>query len=226
MMKKKIPIALIFMILFILAGRGQLFPKSQSIIRFFSPRSLYIYLMGSYNYFTPPMDYNLTMGSASSDAFAPVVGIGYRVVNFWDRLFISLEGDFSMARYNFGDAARNRDISLLTFMFNLEGTVYPKFPLLVYCGVGVGFHRLADLGYENIWGDYIRYGDDHLTVLALDLGIKIPISHHLLIRTEFQWNGEVYGNFAYGDEYWNDEWNNTQWDFLSSSVSVGLEFHF
>jgi hypothetical protein len=225
-MKKKIQIALIFMFLLTLAGGGLLYPKSKSNIRFFSPRSLYIYVMGSYHYFVPPGDYYLALGSEGSDAFAPVVGIGYQVVNFWDRLFISLEGDFSTVRYNFADVARNQDISLLTFMLNIEGTVSTGFPLVVYGGVGVGIHRLANLGHESYPGGYTWFADDRLTVLALDVGIKIPISRPLLIRTEFQWNGEVYGNFNYYDGYWYDEGNDTRWDFLSSSFSVGLEFHF
>jgi hypothetical protein len=73
-------------------------------------------------------------------------------------------------------------------------------------------------------GDFIPAADDTITVMALDIGIKIPISRRFFIRTEFQWNGEVYGDYSYYDEY--DEWGDTQWDFLSSSLSVGLEFHF
>jgi opacity protein-like surface antigen len=225
-MKKKVQRVLIFLVLLALVHGMFLYPKSKSKIRFFSPRSFYIYVMGSYHYFAPPIDFYLALGSESTDAFAPVLGIGYRIVNFWDRLFISLEADFSTARYDFGDFSRNQNISLLTFMLNIEGTLSSRVPVILFGGAGVGVHWMTDLGYSAIPGDYIWYGDDHLTVLALDLGIKIPLSRHLLIRAEYQWNGEVYGSFDYYDEYWYDEWDDTRWDFLSSSLSVGLEYHF
>jgi hypothetical protein len=181
--------------------------------------------MGSYNYFSPLEEHFLELGPDSSDAFAPVLGIGYRVVNIKDRLFVSLEGDYSPATYNFEDFARDQKINTLTFMLNVEGRIaFKKFPIVIFGGVGVGIHQLPDLGYEDLPGDYISFGDDTITVMALDLGIKIPISRSFFIRTEFQWNGEVYGDYNYYDEY--DEWGDTQWDFLSSSFSVGLEIHF
>ncbi|MFC2146371.1 hypothetical protein ACFLRT_03315 [Acidobacteriota bacterium] len=226
-MKKIVKFLLIFMLTLMIGVNGFLSPESKpkSKIRFFSPGSFYVYVMGSYNHFSPLEEHFLELGSDSSDAFAPVLGIGYRVVNIRDRLFVSLEGDFSPARYNFEDFAREQKINTLTFMLNIERRVASKkFPVVIFCGIGVGIHQLPDLGYEDLLGDYISFGDDTIIVLALDIGIKIPISRSFFIRTEFQWNGEVYGDYNYYDE--SDEWGDTQWDFLSSSLSVGLEIHF
>jgi hypothetical protein len=228
-MKKmlQIKLMLIFMLTLMIGGDDFLFSKSKpkSKVRFFSPGSFYIYVMGSYNHFSPLEEHFLELGPDSSDAFAPVLGIGYRVVNIKDRLFVSLEGDYSPASYNFEDFAREQKINTFTFMLNVEGRVASKkFPVVIFAGIGVGIHQLPDLGYEDLLGDYIPAADDTITVLALDIGIKIPVSRSFFIRAEFQWNGEVYGDYAYYDEY--DEWGDTQWDFLSSSLSVGLEFHF
>jgi len=228
-MKKRLHVGLmlIFMLMLMMGSEDFLFPGSQprSRIRFFSPGSFYIYAMGSYNYFSPLEEHFLELGPDSADTFAPVLGIGYRVVNINNRLFVSLEGDYSPAVYNFEDFARNQKINTFTFMLNIEGsTASKKFPVIIFCGMGVGIHQLPDLGYVDLLGDYITTGDDTITVMALDIGFKIPISRRFFIRTEFQWNGEVYGDYYYYDEY--DEWGDTQWDFLSSSLSVGLEFHF
>ncbi len=227
-MKKRLQLGLmlIFMLLLMIGGEGFLFPESQprSKIRFFSPGSFYIYVMGSYNHFSPLEEHFLELGSDSADAFAPVFGIGYWLVNIRNRFFVSLEGDFSPASYNFEDFARDQKINTLTFMLNMEvKTASKKFPVVIFGGIGVGVHQLFDLGFVDHLGEYISIGDDTKAVLAMDLGIKIPISRKFLIRAEYQWNGEVYGDYDYYDEY--DEWDDTQWDFLSSSFSVGIEIH-
>jgi hypothetical protein len=228
-MKKRLQIGLmlIFMLLLMNGSEGFLFPGSQprSKIRFFSPGSFYIYVMGSYNHFSPSEEHFLELGSDSADAFAPVFGLGYWLVNINNRFFISLEGDFSPASYNFGDSARDQKINTLTFMLNMEvKTASKKFPVVIFGGMGVGVHQLFDLGYVDLLGEYVPIGDDTITVMALDLGIKIPISRRFFIRAEYQWNGEVYADYNYDGEY--DEWDDTQWDFLSSSFSLGLEIHF
>ncbi|MGD2087560.1 MAG: hypothetical protein PVH61_15345 [Candidatus Aminicenantes bacterium] len=228
-MKKMLQIKLmmIFMLTLMIGVNGLLFPESKpkSKIRFFSPGSFYIYVMGSYNHFSPLWEHFLELGPDSSDAFAPVLGIGYRVVNIRDRLFFCLEGDYSPATYNFGEFAREQKINTLTFMLNVERRVASKkFPVVIFAGVGVVIHQLPDLGYVDLVGDFIPADDDTIIAFAWDIGIKIPISRSFFIRSEYQWNGDVYGDYVYYDEY--DELDDTRWDFLSSSLSVGLEFHF
>ncbi len=223
-MKKLFQPALI--IILILTGEGWLFSKGKSRVTFFAPGSFYVYVMGSYNHFVPPEDYYYSLEYESADAFAPVVGLGYRVLDIRDRFFISLEGDYRTAKYDFGNFARGQKIDLLTLMANMEASFTSRFPMIVFLGMGVGIHRLPDLRYENSQGELIPQ-DDSITVMALDLGVKIPISRSLFIRTEFRWNGEVYGSYDYHyDDEWDSEYDNTEWDFLSSSFSVGLEFHF
>jgi hypothetical protein len=228
-MKKRLQVGLmlIFMLTLMIGNNDFLFSESKpkSKIRFFSSGSFYIYVMGSYNHFSPLEEHFLELGPDSSDAFAPVLGIGYRVVNIKDRLFVSLEGDYSPATYNFEDFSREQKINTLTFMLNVERRgASKKFPVVIFAGVGVVIHQLPDLGYVDLVGDFIPADDDTVIAFACDIGIKIPISRSFFIRTEFQWNGDVSGDYEYYDEY--DEWGDTQWDFLSSSFSVGLEFHF
>ena len=228
-MKKtlQIRLMLMFMLMLMIGVNGFLFPESKpkSKVRFFSPGSFYVYVMGSYNRFSPLDEHYLELGPDSSDAFAPVLGIGYRVVNIRDRLFFCLEGDYSPATYNFGEFGREQKINTLTFMVNGERkSASKKFPVVIFAGVGVVIHQLPDLGYVDLVGDFIPADDDTIVAFTLDIGIKIPISRSFFIRTEYQWNGDVSGDYEYYDEY--DEWGDTQWDFLSSSLSVGLEIHF
>jgi hypothetical protein len=203
-----------------------LFSKSKSTVKFFAPGGFYVYAMGSYNRFAPSQDHYITLGSGSSHAYAPLLGIGYRVVNINDRLFICLEGEYSPITYDFEDFARHQEISVFSLLLNFEGRIFSKFPLLVFGGIGVGFHGLSDLGYENDQGDYILVGNDTVSILVLDMGIKVPISRFLFIRSEFQWNTELYTNREYYNDYWVHPWD-IKWDFLhSSALSMGLEIHF
>jgi opacity protein-like surface antigen len=221
-MKKLSQLALI-MILIITNGCW-LFSKAKSRVEYFAPGSLYFYLMGSYNHFSPPQQYSYELGYDHSDAFAPVLGLGYRVIQMGKSLFISIEGDYTPASYNFDEYVWDQKISVFTLMVNMEGTISKKFPVILYGGLGMAIHHFADLGYEDYWGDWISTGDDNKTVLALDIGLKFPISRNLYIRTEMQWNGNVDSGTVYDDEGVEDDW--TEWDFLSSSFSVGLELHF
>jgi hypothetical protein len=228
-MKKmlQIKLMLIFMLTLMIGGDGFLFPESKkkSKVRFFSPGSFYIYVMGSYNHFSPLDEYYLELGPDSSDAFAPILGVGYRVVNIRDRFFFSLEGDYSPATYNFGEFTRDQKINTLTIMINGERrSASKKFPTVIFAGVGLVIHQLPDLGYVDLLGDFIPTDDDTIFSFAWDIGIKIPISRSFFIRAEYQWNGDVSGDYEYYDEY--DELGDTQWDFVSSSLSVGLEVHF
>jgi hypothetical protein len=200
-------------------GESMLFSKSKSksTVKFFAPGGLYVYVLGSYNRFAPSQDHRTALGSESSHAYAPLLGVGYRVVNINDRVFVSLEGEYSWAAYNFAGLTREQKISTVSFMLNVKWRISSKFPLVVFGGFGVGSHGLSDLGYENDQGDYILVGDDTVTILVLDVGIKVPISRFLLIRSEFQWNSE---------RYYSIELLNTYRVLKSSALSVGLELHF
>jgi hypothetical protein len=194
-----------------------LFSKSKSTVEFFAPGGFYAYVMGSYNRFAPSQDNYMALGSDSSHAYAPILGIGYRVVNINDRVFLGLEGEYSWTAYNFAGSTREQKISTVSFMLNAEGRISSKFPLVVFGGFGIGVHEFLDLGYENDQGDFIPIEDDTMTILVLDVGIKVPVSRFLLIRSEFQWNSERYNSIEYRNTYSISK---------SSALSVGLELHF
>ncbi len=224
-MKKLLLYILIFS-LTLTFGVSMLFSKSKSTVKFFAPGGFYVYVMGSYNRFAPPDEYYNALGFESSHAYAPLLGIGYRVVNINDRVFISVEGEYSPIKYDFEDFARNQEISVFSLMLNFEGRIFSKFPLVVFGGLGFGSHGLSDLGYENDQGEYILVGDDSVAILVLDVGIKVPISRFLLIRTEFQWNSESYGPYEFYTPQ-IDPLGYRQSDLLhSSALSMGLEIHF
>jgi len=112
-MKKIVQFLLIFMLTLIIGwmvscGRDPIQVKGQV----FLTREFYIYVMGSYNYFSPLEEHYLELGPIVR---MPLPGCrpGYRVVNIRDRLFISLEGDYSPAVYDFADFARDQKISTL-----------------------------------------------------------------------------------------------------------------
>jgi hypothetical protein len=225
-MKKMIQFLFILMVTAALTSGPPLFSQrgstSKSNVTFFSSRSLYFYVMGSYNHFPPPGDFYLEPGGESSDAFAPVIGIGYRLLDVLDRFFLNVEVDYSPVEFDFDGFNRGQKTGVLIFMLDSEGKILSRPHLSVFVGMGVGFCRLSDPGYYNYTGDYISGGDEGITTLAIGMGIKVRISRHFTFRSEFRWNGEV--SVSYDDYY--DEWDNTDWTFLYSSFSLGLEFHF
>jgi hypothetical protein len=215
-----------FMLLLTVTTAGS-FLYSTPGIAFFSPGSFYFYVLGSYNYFQPPGDYYLEMGDGSADSFAPVFGFGYRLVNIRDRMFLDLEIDYSNPRYTFKQVGQTREANVYTIMMDFESRFTRRSNLTIFGGLGFSLNKLSDLQYAHGGGGkFVSVEDEHITALVMRIGIKIPLSRKINFRTEFRWSGQVYESYSYEWDYWSDdEWDNTDWDFLSSSISAGLELH-
>lgn len=201
--------------------------KRKSDVRFFQPGSFYIYVMGSYTHLSPPVDLFLPLGDEAANAFGPTIGVGFRIVNFGNKVFINLEGDYTLTSFDFAPYAEDQKVHMITLGFNVEGRLSPRFHL--FGGMGVTFHRFSDLGYYGPTDIFFDMGGDTITTLELALGIKIPISRNLSFRTEFRINSEVYGDFDYYDDYYYDEYYDDEfsdWEFVSSSFMIGLELRF
>ncbi|MCK4766485.1 MAG: hypothetical protein KAW12_30095 [Candidatus Aminicenantes bacterium] len=227
-MKKKQLLLIFLVILFLSATAGSfLFAEPEQEqgqklgITYFSAKSLYFYLLGSFNNFDPPYD-NWELGSESSNAFAPVYGVGYRLVNFGNRFFINFEADYAPERYDFRDFVDEQKITTLTFMVDIEWHLR-RSPLVFTFGMGAGLFRLHDLGYYDLLDEYVYLGSETITAVTMRFGMKIPISRDILLRGEIRWSGESYGG-SY-DYYWDEYYGDGEWDYLSSALCFGLEFH-
>ena len=223
-MKKTILGVLIAMIVIsgtLSAGRG----RGNSDVRFFEPGSVYIYLMGSYTHLSPPADHYYSLGADSANAFGPTIGVGFRLVNFGNRIFINVEGDYTFSTFDFAPYNDEQKVHSFTIGANVEGRLSRRFHL--FGGIGVTFINFKDLGYLS-WDDYYYdIGNDTITTLEIAFGIKVPVTRNLSFRTEFRINSEVYGEFDVFDDYYYDYYDDySDWEFVSSSFMIGLELRF
>lgn len=214
-------------LILVMAAGPFLAAKSESKkMTYFSSKSLYVYGMGSLYRFKPPEENYLELGYSGANTFAPTVGVGFRLLNAGNRFFLNIEGDFTPGKFDF-DYLLEQEVNTMAIMLNAELRLNRKAPVSVFAGIGVGFHHVSELGYEDWWGDWIDTGDNNVVTMAMSLGVKVAISRNFTFRSEFRWYGEVYGNDEYTYDWWNDEWDEgSEFDYVASTFSVGFEFHF
>ncbi len=199
--------------------------NKDAYVTYFSSRSLYFYVMGSYHVFDPPGENFYELGPDSAGTFAPIFGAGYRLVNIGERFFLNLEVDYAPGIYDFGAYARDQEIRAWTILLDAEWNFKRRSPFFVTFGIGIGIFDMRNLGYTDDYGEYIPTGNDTEAGVTVKFGLKLPISNNFTLRTEFRWNGKSYGDYCYWDD-WYDYCGDTETDFLSSAICLGLEFHF
>lgn len=199
-MTKRIMV-LILLLMLVVPVLGQRAPKKS--VTFFAPGSFYIYLQGSMAWVNP----DHFIYDSKEGTFAPVFGVGFRAVDFnW--MYLNLEFDFSQARYGSGyDEARVRFYNFkLGTEFWLSGNRNPGFLM----AVGVGSITYPDLSYNSY------NGNNEITFL-LEVGMKVKLSRHLSIRSDFRFFTEP---DSVSDYYYEDNSH-----LIATALSVGLQFN-
>lgn len=200
-MTKRIMV-LILLLMLVLPVLGQKAPKKS--VTFFAPGSFYIYLQGSMAWVNP--DHYIY--DSKEGAFAPVFGVGFRAVDFnW--MYLNLEFDFSQASYGSGyDDARVR---FYNFKLGSEFWLSGNRNLGILAGIGVGSITYPDQSYNS-------YDGNSEITLLLELGLKVKLSRHLSIRSDFRFFTEPE---SAGDYYYEDDSR-----LIASALSIGLQFNF
>jgi hypothetical protein len=193
--------------------------RKRSNVRYFSKNSLFIYGLGATHNFDPPGDYYFELGLDQANTFAPVVGIGFRMLNWGNRFFLNLAFDFVPAEFDFFDAP-DQKVNFYTIMLDVEFNLFRSTPMGFYLGMGVGFVTL-----RNLWvvyqGDMVRQSNETITTMAMEFGLKYPISRKMFLRGAVRLHGELVPSYDYWDEYDN----NSDFDRLSTSLMFGIELH-
>ncbi|MDQ1354456.1 MAG: hypothetical protein QG657_4765, partial [Acidobacteriota bacterium] len=99
-------------------------------VSYFSPGSFYIYTMASWMFEVPSLD---TYGN-KGDSAAPMVGLGYTLVNFGNRTLINMEFDVAQAKFD-SYLAGNKKTWFYTLALNCEYRFF-RLPMSVYAGFG------------------------------------------------------------------------------------------
>jgi hypothetical protein len=201
--------------------------RKSSGLSFFSPGSFFVYVLGTHCNFDPPAKYYLDLGGRSVNSFVPMIGLGYRILNSRDNFYLNLSFDYMPAKFDFPHSF-NQKANIYTLLLDAEGVFFRDFPISIYFGLGVSIINLDDLGYFDAWDKWVLVGDDSVTAMAIELGMKYTISKNFLIRASLRFIGEIdITNHEYWDEYWDDYFydNNGILNRLNTSLGVGIEFH-
>jgi opacity protein-like surface antigen len=161
------------------------------------------------------------------DAAAPLLGMGYTIVNFGNRTLFNLEVDAATAEFDF-DLFRQTRIWFYTLTFNVEYRFFLELPVTVYVGFGGAMlhYTYKNAEQNDFTGDWSAF-DENEYVFAANAGIKGRLVKNLMLRAELRhyWKG-------FGDGfYWDDDW---EWEYyydddiwpFGTTISIGLEFHF
>jgi len=198
--------------------------RQDSDMRYFSKNSFYIYALGSTNSFDPPDYLWEELGVGTGTGFAPVLGVGFRFLNMGDVFFLNGEFDFSPQSYNL-DYVADQKVNYYTLMLNAEGMFFGARGLSLYFGIGVSIAQIRDM---YLWDPYASSdtANESITAMALELGVKYPITRSLFIRSGLRWIGEVYPGNSWYDEYGYEYDAESDYDRLNTSFTFGVEFHF
>ena len=200
---------ILIMILVLAASlQGQTTPKKG--VTFFAPGSVYIYLQGSMAWVNP--DHYIY--DSKESALAPVFGLGFRAINFYDRIFLTLEFDYSQATFDSG----NYDTRVRFYNFKLgsEFRFGIKRDLAFTVALGVGSITYPDQGY-------LSYDGDNEITLLVELGARLRFSKHLSIRTDLRLFAEPESiDDCYDEYYYCDDDSR----LIATSLSIGLQFDF
>lgn len=189
-------------------------------VTYFSPRSFYIYSMASWITDVPSNYYGF-----EDDAAAPVLGMGYTIVNFGNRTLFNLEFDAATAEFDF-DLFRPTRIWFYTLTFNVEYRSFLQLPLSVYAGFGGAmFHYSYKIAEQNSFIEDWSAFEKNEYVFAANAGVKVRLLKNVMLRAELRhyWKG-------FGESfYWDDEWEYYYDDDVcpfGTAIAIGVEFHF
>lgn len=195
--------------------------KKRSNVSYFSKGTVFVYALGTTNSMKAPVDMYYELGPGSANGLAPMVGAGFRLISFGKIMFLNLTVDGSTGTFDFIDSPEQK-VNSFTVMLDLEGFLFRPTPLSLHFGVGVSFVRFEDLGYWDDWEEtWVSYGDETVTAMAIDLGMKLAVSKHLFLRTLLRFTGELLPSYDY--DYWDDE---SDFVRFNTTFGFGVEYHF
>lgn len=195
--------------------------KKRSNVSYFQKGSLFVYALGTTNSIKAPVDMYYELGPGSASGFAPMVGAGLRVISFGKIMFLNLTFDAVTGKFDFVDSPEQK-VNMFTVMLDLEAFLFKPTPLSVNFGVGVTFARFEDMGYWDIWDEWVPFGDETVTAMAIELGSKLAVSKNIYLRAILRFTGELLPDYSY--DYWDDD----ESDFVrfNTAFGFGVEFHF
>ncbi|MDQ1350877.1 MAG: hypothetical protein QG657_1179 [Acidobacteriota bacterium] len=174
-------------------------------VTYFSPGSFYIYTMASWMVDIPSLDINGHEG----DAAAPMVGLGYTLVNFGNRTLINMEFDVAQTKFDSFLTGSKRNW-FYTLALNCEYRFF-RMPMSAYAGLG---------------GAMIHYAPTHdELVFAANAGLKFNLGKKVKLRAEIRHFWQGWGDTYYWDDDWFIDFEGDAQDF-GSAIAMGLEFHF
>jgi hypothetical protein len=206
-MKRITILILVFALAALLPGQTE--PKRR--VTFFAPGSVYVYLQGAMTWVNP--DHNLH--NSKEIAFAPVLGVGFRAVNFYDRIFLTLEFDCSQAAFDSGN--HDRKVRFYNFKLGSEFRIGRKRDLAFTTAFGVG-----SITYPGL-GPISTFGDSELTFLV-ELGARVRFSRHMSLRTDLRLFAEPESitDDCFDEYYYCGDDSR----LVAASVSMGFQFDF
>lgn len=201
--KKMTPVLLLAILLIPFQAMAK---KKPGNVTYFSPGSFYIYTMASWIVAIPSLD----IYGHEGDTAAPMVGLGYTVVNFGNKILINMELDAAPGKFD-TFLAGNEKIWFYNLGLNMEYNSFCRLPMSAYVGLGGSL-----LHYSSAHDEY---------VFAANAGVKFVLSKNIRLRAEIRHYWQGWGDIYYWDDNWYIDYEGDAQDF-GTAIAMGLEFHF
>lgn len=188
-----------------------------SKVTYFSPRSLYVYAMGSCFFDLPFVDF---CDTGDFTDFNPMVGVGFTIVNFNHVFLLNLEFDYVRNQSPSCDPVGMNRLDYYSFWLNMEYRFGHLSPFALYVGTGVAvIDDTAPYSYSDSFSSFVS-----------GLGMKLAVSRHLMLRFDIRhyFDSDDGLDYLYFDD-WGDViigLDSYYRESYGTAVSAGLEYHF
>ncbi|MCK4763814.1 MAG: hypothetical protein KAW12_16550 [Candidatus Aminicenantes bacterium] len=197
-------------------------------ISFLSPKSFYVYAMGSWLFNAPTGYYSRWEGRPGTDStIAPLIGIGYWLVKAGNRFLIGMEFDYTEAEVDI-HAAGGKQIDIYTFMVNVEYRWSARARFSFYAGFGFSWIDYSH-GQVVFFNDYFDFSEDLEYRVPICFGVKYDLTRHLLLRVDLRsYAGGVGGDGYYYslDDFGSSSYLLSERRLFAGALSVGFEYRF
>jgi len=198
--RKAIVFFTVFLLLF---GLGNsIFAKVKSI-SFFSPKSMYFYFESSYYGINPYDPYSLGNYELR---YTNIYGVGYTILNMYDKYKISFEFDYASPHYNrlIDDLGLyDQQVDFYNYKISFE-YLFRNSRFSLFSGMGASHIVFRE---NSIFYQY------DIDTYVFELGVKYFFSKHLAIRSEYK----VFSYSKRYYDYYDDDYP------MASAFALGLE---
>ena len=192
---------------------------------------VYVYTMGGNFHLTAAGSGLWNEVALADDGVSITGGIGFSLLNVHNRFFLNLETDFtsSTVRYR---GSHGRGVYAWSFMMQGEYRLGQVSPVSVYAGIGVAVIGKEEAVVPGIYDDWLRVDSATEATFAGELGIKVSVVRHLMLRAALRFYSVSTG---YDDiDYWGGYWDHylDVWvddygsELYATQIMAGLELHF